>query len=236
MKRRRDIVVDGISRDDLTEERIEQLRREWSLPETFSLLTAEQREKSRTATLEPLGAGNDLWVFGYGSLMWNPAIHVAERRAGLVKGWHRRFCLWMPVGRGSPEAPGLMLGLDRGGSCRGILWRVAADQIDNETRILWRREMTAGGYHARWVTAHTDEGPIRAITFVVNRDYPAYARAITPEQTVHALAVARGPLGRARDYLHNTVAHLDELGLEDGPLHRLLAEVDAYARRDGGDS
>jgi len=234
--KRRDIVVDGISRDDLTEERLEQLRREWALPDHFRFLTAEQREESRTATLAPLGAGNDLWVFGYGSLMWNPAIHVAERRAGLIRGWHRRFCLWMPVGRGTMEKPGLMLGLDRGGSCRGILWRVAADQIESETRILWRREMTAGGYHARWVTVHTDEGPLRAITFVVNRDYPAYAHAITPEQTVDALALARGPLGRARDYLHNTVAHLDELGLKDGPLHRLLADVDDYARRNGGGS
>ena len=236
MTRRRDIVVDGISRADLTEERIDQLRREWGLPEGFSLLTAEQREDSRNAALAPLGSGTDLWVFGYGSLMWNPAIHVAERRAGLVRGWHRRFCLWMPVGRGSPEKPGLMLGLDRGGSCHGILWRIAADLVDSETRILWRREMTAGGYHARWITVQTADGPLRAITFVVNRDYPAYARAITPEQTVHALAVAKGPLGRARDYLHNTVVHLDELGLDDGQMHRLLADVDDYARRNGGAS
>lgn len=234
MTRRRAIVIDGIRRDDLTDERLEQLRREWRLPENFPLLSADQREESRRRALQPLARGSDLWVFAYGSLMWNPAIHVVEKRAGTVRGWHRRFCLWMPVGRGSPDKPGLMLGLDRGGSCRGIVWRIAADVIDSETQILWRREMTAGGYHARWVTAQTDEGPVRAITFTVNRAYPAYARAITAEQTVDALALARGPLGRARDYLHNTVAHLDELGLQDGPLHRLLAEVDAYARRHGG--
>jgi len=107
---RRPIVVDGIHRDDLTKKRLEQLRREWALPDGFRLLTAKQREESRRAALAPLAAGSDLWAFGCGSLMWNPAIHVTERCAGLVRGWHRRFCLWLPVGRGSPERPGLMLG------------------------------------------------------------------------------------------------------------------------------
>ena len=223
------IKEDGrIKRADLTEKRLAQRIKEFGLPGHFKLLGAEAREASRTAALGAHPPGADLWVFAYGSLMWNPAFRHVEGRSGLIHGWHRRFCLWMPAGRGSPDNPGLMLGLDSGGACRGIVWRIAAAEVRNETRILWRREMVADGYRPRWVRAYTPEGPVRAITFTVNRDFDRYVQDLSEARTVQALATAHGRLGRARDYLHNTVVHLDELGINDGPMHRLLGLVEAY--------
>ncbi len=121
-----------------------------------------------------------------------------------------------------------MLGLDRGGSCRGIVWRIAADEVESETEILWRREMVTGGYQARWVSVQTPQGPLRAVTFVANRNHQRYVRGLDHETMVRSIATAEGHLGRARDYLYNTVLHLDELGIADGPMHRLLRDVDAY--------
>lgn len=231
---KRSLVNDGLSREDFTEERIARLIDDAGMRNTMRFLTPEERAASRAAMLD--GHTGDLWVFAYGSLMWNPAIHTVERQAGLIHGYHRRFCLWATGGRGTPEQPGLMLGLDRGGSCRGIVWRIAADAVDNETEILWRREMIADGYRSRWVDANTPGGTVRAITFVANRDHERYAGSLGEETMVRALAVGEGHLGRARDYLHNTVLHLDELGIADGPLHQLLEAVDAYeedAREEG---
>ena len=86
-------------------------------------------------------AGHDFWLFAYGSLMWNPAIRTAGYRTALLRGWHRRFCLWLVMGRGSPEHPGLMLALARGGACYGVAWRIAAEQARHELLLVWRREM-----------------------------------------------------------------------------------------------
>src|SRR5579864_8173020 len=100
-------------------------------------------------------AGQDVWLFGYGSLMWNPAMHFAERRGGRVLGWHRKYCLWLEAGRGTPENPGLMLGLDRGGAASGALFRVPADQAREELLLPFRRELFTYSYEARWVSVAT---------------------------------------------------------------------------------
>ena len=122
--------------------------------------------------------GQDVWLFGYGSLMWNPAMHFAEQRAGTVRGWHRSYCLWLEAGRGSPENPGLMLGLDRGGRAAGALFRVPHDQAREELLLPFRRELFTYSYEPRFVVAATPDGPIRAITFVVNRGGPRYAHRL----------------------------------------------------------
>jgi len=101
----------------------------------------------------------DVWLFGYGSLMWNPAMHYAESRVGVVRGWHRSYCLWAHMGRGTPEAPGLMLALDRGGSSAGMLFRFPAATARAELSLPWRREMFTGSYAARWVTVDIDAAP-----------------------------------------------------------------------------
>lgn len=226
--KRRPFVDDGLTREDITEERIAELVRTYDVAGLMGVLDAESREKSRRSLLAEHASDRDLWVFGYGSLMWNPACHVAERAPALLHGYHRSFCLSTPLGRGSPEQPGLMLGLESGGRCRGMGLRIAPELIESETRILWRREMLSGAYHPRWVRLDTPGGPVRAVTFVVNRRHPRYVGRQPLAETVRTIAVAEGQLGRCCDYLHNLVLHLDELGISDGPMHRLYDLVEAY--------
>jgi len=123
--------------------------------------TDAERAESRARILAGIEPDEDIWVFGYGSLMWNPAFHYLERRPALLHGWHRSFCLWTPLGRGSPDAPGLVLGLDRGGSCCGIAYRIAAADRDTELALLWQREMVADGYTPRWAAVRCREGIAR---------------------------------------------------------------------------
>lgn len=165
--------------------------------------------------------GHDVWLFGYGSLMWNPAIEFAERRAGIVRGWHRRYCLWLHAGRGSPENPGLMLALDRGGSCGGALFRIPAGHARAELLLAWRRELFTDAYASRWVTAQTHDGPVRAVTFVANRLYHRYAGRLDEAQVAARLATASGALGSCREYLAETLDALHALGLHDRSLERL---------------
>ena len=101
----------------------------------------------------------DLWVFGYGSLMWKPEMDFAESRPALLNGWHRRFCLWQWRYRGSRRNPGLMLALDRGGACRGIAYRLAAPDVRGKVTAVWKREMTGNGYRPRWVKLDDHAGP-----------------------------------------------------------------------------
>lgn len=170
-------------------------------------------------------AAQDLWVFGYGSLIWNPAFHYIEKRSALLHGWHRRFCLKLFIGRGSPETPGVMLGLDQGGACHGVAFRIAAAKVREELGILWQREMYGGAYHARLLKLETADGPISAVTFVINRDHPRYIRELSLEQTVALIATGCGDLGTCREYLENTVTHLRQLGLNDDGLARIAAAL-----------
>ena len=232
MARRRPIgkpIRDGLTRADITVEGIRQRVRDQGFEKFFPFLDDDERERRRQETLARLRPGEGLWVFGYGSLMWNPAFESTEIRSGLVHGYHRQFCLWTPIGRGTPECPGLMLALERGGACRGLAMHIAPEKVENESRVIWLREMLSGAYHAVWVTVRTDRGKVPAVTFVINREHQQYAGGVSRDDTVKALATAAGQLGRARDYLHNLVLHLDELGLRDGPMHRLYDEVERYA-------
>ncbi|OYV44139.1 MAG: gamma-glutamylcyclotransferase [Acidocella sp. 20-57-95] len=163
----------------------------------------------------------DLWVFGYGSLIWNPAFEHVEKRAALLRGYHRRFCLRMLMGRGTPETPGLMLALDHGGACKGAAFRIAAPKIRQELGLLWQREMFGGAYNARWVNVTTKDGPIRAVTFVINRAHPRYIPEMSIEQTAALIATGCGDLGTCREYLENTISHLAAMGLRDSGLERI---------------
>lgn len=176
-------------------------------------------------TLAELGEGQDLWVFGYGSLIWNPAFEFVEKRCALLRGWHRRFCLKMYMGRGTPEQPGLMLALDRGGACRGVAFRIEAAKVPQELGLLWQREMYGGSYNARWVTLQAGGESFRALTFVCNHAHPRYTRELTVEQAAGIIATAKGDLGTCREYLENTVAHLRQLGVRDTGLSRIAAAL-----------
>ena len=191
------------------------------------VLTDAERDLSRHALLGQRAPGEDVWVFGYGSLIWNPAFHFVERRLAKIHGYHRHYCLWTHKGRGCPEQPGLVLALDRGGSCRGVVFRIAADAVEMETGIIWQREMVASSYTPRWVRARTDNGPVRAIAFIIDRQHHHYAGRLPRDQIIDVLATARGGLGSSADYLFSTAEHLAALGIHDHRLAWLQEQVAA---------
>jgi len=184
-------------------------------------------EASLDAMLASHDPAADVWVFGYGSLMWNPAFAYAERQTGVIRGYHRRFCLWLEMGRGSPGNPGLMLALDRGGVCRGVAFRIPAAQARGELLLIWRREMFGTAYLARWVQVRMVGATVPAITFVVNRDHPRYAGKISDAEAAKHIATATGSLGSCASYLDNTMAHLRSLGIRDAGMQRIAAEIAA---------
>ena len=193
------------------------------------LLSDDELAVSRAAILAGVDLSEGVWLFGYGSLIWNPAFHFTDRLIGTIYGYHRRFCLWTHLGRGCPERPGLVLGLERGGSCRGVAFHIASDAVEEELAIVWRREMLSGAYVPRWVDVHSALGDIRAITFVINHAHERYARFLPDDRIAEVISTAEGFLGPCADYLINTVDHLAELGIHDRPLQRLRAQV--LARR-----
>jgi len=189
--------------------------------------TPEQIRASMDETLRERDTSHGVWVFGYASLIWNPAFHYAERVQGRIHGHHRRFCLWTVIGRGSQDCPGLMMGLERGGSCRGVAYRVAPEAMDEELYVVWSREMVTGSYCPRWVTVDTVGGErVPAVAFVINHAHERYAGQLDDAVAARAIAEAHGPLGRCCEYLFNTVAHLDEMGIPDRRLHRLARMVE----------
>ena len=192
---------------------------------TMRLLSDDELAASRAAILANADLSGGVWLFGYGSLIWNPAFHFTDRLTGTVFGHHRRFCLWTHLGRGCPDRPGLVLGLERGGSCRGVAFHIAPDAVQEELTIVWRREMLSGAYVPRWVGVHTALGTLRAITFVINHAHERYARFLPDDRIAEVIAAAEGFLGPCADYLINTVDHLAQLGIHDRPLERLRTQV-----------
>jgi cation transport protein ChaC len=172
----------------------------------------------------------EVWIFGYGSLIWNPAFLYDVQMVGRVHGWHRRFCLWTSLSRGCPERPGLILGLDRGGACHGIVYRIPAASTALELVVLWRREMADGAYTPRWITAETQNGCVRAIAFTSNRSHPRYAGKLDELEMARVIAHSAGKLGRCSEYLANTVAALERRGIADSKLRALHARVEAMVR------
>jgi cation transport protein ChaC len=160
-------------------------------------------------------------VFAYGSLMWSPEMRFAEALPARVHGYHRSFCLYSPEYRGTREKPGLVLGLDRGGSCRGIAYRLNAATLADEIDYLWTREMTGFVYHMTPVRMSTERGPTAGYAFTVRRDSPDYAGRLPLDVAARIIATSKGDRGTGRDYLVNTVRHLEQLGIVDGALHRI---------------
>ena len=187
-------------------------------------LTDEQLSASLTATLakKPKGAG--WWVFGYGSLLWNPLFPIAEARAGIVYGLHRRFCLRSLASRGTPDQPGLVLALEPGGACQGVVYRLPSPLALDELHLLWRREMVVAAYNPRWIQVQSGDRRITALTFVVRRDHVQYARLSHEEETA-VIAEACGAFGSSCDYLMRTRAALASHGIVDRYLEQLARDV-----------
>jgi cation transport protein ChaC len=185
-------------------------------------LTDQQREANRAAVLN--GHAGDLWLFAYGSLMWDPAVHIVEIRTGTLQGFHRRFCLKTQIGRGSADKPALMAGLDIGGTCQGLVFRIPEQSVARETEFLWMREMIAGTYLPTLVPISTPQGPVQALTFVMNRQSSRYVR-LDVEETARLIATGRGIRGTCLEYLENLAERLDLLGLADPDIDELRRRV-----------
>lgn len=201
------------------------------LPQGLSRSTDADYEREVARILAGRPATGEVWAFAYGSLIWSPACEAVEDRVGTALGWHRSFCLgWNTVFRGSAKRPGLMLALDRGGSCKGIVLRLPPHAIEENLARLVRREMpfTPSPIPARWVAVRTAKGTLRAIAFPIDRTSGRYVGGLSLEAVADALAVAAGERGSMADYLCSTVAHLEERGIHDPRLWRLQ---DLVARR-----
>ncbi|MDH4115397.1 MAG: gamma-glutamylcyclotransferase [Burkholderiaceae bacterium] len=181
-----------------------------------------------TASLERFLEGWDgaapVWVFGYGSLIWKPELAFDRRVTARVHGYHRRLCLWSRVNRGTPESPGLVAGLDRGGSCAGVAYRVPGPLARSQLEQLWEREMFMGSYTPRWLRCRLPDGAHEAaLAFVVRQDAPNYAGKLSEPDILEVFR--RGSCGRfgtSLEYLVNTVRSLHEHGLRDPHLERLV--------------
>ncbi len=167
-----------------------------------------------------------LWVFGYGSLIWDPGFAVAERRIARLDGWHRSFCMRSIHHRGTVEKPGLVLALDRAerASCTGVALRVAAGQEEATLAALRERELVSSAYLEVTLPVLTAEGPLDALTYVIDPDHAQYCH-LDPEDQAQIIATATGGRGANRDYLWSTAAHLAELGIADPDLEWLAARV-----------
>ena len=191
---------------------------------------ALSRSLSATLAAKPKGAG--WWVFGYGSLLWNPLFPVAEARPATIHGLHRRFCLRSLASRGTLDRPGLVLGLEPGGACRGVAYRLPSALALDELHLLWRREMVVGSYRPLWVRARAGGRTIVALAFAVRHDHPQYA-ALTLDEQADTIAHACGAFGSSCEYLMSTRAALASHGIVDRYLETLAGAVRARRRGAG---
>ncbi|MFD1745134.1 gamma-glutamylcyclotransferase [Rhizobium helianthi] len=169
---------------------------------------------------------DEFWVFGYGSLMWNPGFAFQERVAARTFGYRRSLCVRSHVHRGTPECPGLVLGLDRGGSCRGVAFRVSSDDWTGVLDYLRERELVTNVYLERHLPLLLDDGRrLKAVGYVVDREHEQYAGALDTDEAAVIVLTANGKSGPNDAYVVNTVAHLKELGIRDLWLESVEAKV-----------
>ena len=190
-------------------------------------LSDEQLSESLTATIKARPKGAGWWVFAYGSLLWNPLFPFAEARPAIVRGLHRRFCLYSLASRGTPEQPGLVLGLDRGGACTGVAYRLPAPVAIDELHLLWRREMVVGSYRPRWVRIRSGDRELRALAFVVRHAHPQYAGKLSQDEAARVIATSKGAFGSSLDYMERTRVALVTHGIIDPYLELLAGKVAA---------
>lgn len=176
-------------------------------------------------TVAQWGGHDDLWVFGYASLIWRPDFEIKERRAARVQGWHRALKMWSRVNRGTPDNPGLVFALLSGGSCRGMVLRVDRRQGEAVLHRLWEREMPTGVYDPRWLRCETPHGPVAALAFTLSRRSPNYTGQLSPQQYRHIFAHAHGRYGSTHDYAHQTYESLKAHGIHDRALEQLLVHA-----------
>lgn len=215
-----------LSRRDLEEGRMRAIY--MSTVDPHRALSDDALAVSLAATLAKKPAGSGWWVFAYGSLLWNPLFPFADAKPAVLGGLHRQFCLWSLGSRGTVDVPGLVLGLDRGGSCRGVAYRLPARCARVELALLWRREMVVGSYKPRWLQVqqlHPAGHSLTALAFVVDRAHPQYAGRLAMARQAKVLATAQGVFGSSADYLERARIALVTHGVVDPYLERLAVAV-----------
>lgn len=191
----------------------------WRMPD-------DHREATRRVLLGQPGACGALWVFGYGSLMWDPGFHFDEVRLAELDGFQRRFSYSISMGRGTLAQPALMLALERAaGVCRGLAFCISAEQAECESEILWRREMLRGGYTPELHALRTPQGEVQALVFAANPEHPEYVGELPLHEAAAHIARASGPLGSNRAYLDLLARQLHLLDIEDPYVEALHAQV-----------
>ena len=179
-------------------------------------------------------SGDDLWVFAYGSLMWRPGFAFLERRPARLVGAHRALCVYSFVHRGTPHRPGLVFGLDRGGNCRGIAYRVAAGKRAQTIRYLRAREQVTMVYREAWrdvLVAGEPERRVRALVYVVDRGHPQYAGRLDLDHQLHFVRQGHGSSGANPEYVLATVAEIEAQGIRDTNLHLLAERLKGHESR-----
>ncbi len=172
-------------------------------------------------------AADDLWVFGYGSLMWRPGFHFVERRGALLRGYHRALCVYSHVHRGTSDRPGLVLGLDCGGSCKGVAFRVDGAHAEATLRYLREREQVTSVYRERFLPVRlANGGQATAVCYVADRTHRQYAGRLGRADLERFVRQGVGLSGDNRNYVKNTHAHLAELAIRDETLEWLARLFD----------
>jgi cation transport protein ChaC len=177
-----------------------------------------------------MGSAEDLWVFGYGSLMWRPGFPFLERRHAGLHGYHRALCVLSHVHRGTPERPGLVMGLDRGGRCQGVAFRVAAAEAAATVQYLREREQVTSVYLERRLPVRLEgRESVRALAYVVDRRHAQYASGLSFEDVVDHVRQGQGVSGANVDYVRSTHEHLEAMGVTDPLLARIMAALEPGA-------
>lgn len=190
------------------------------------LLTPEQRMASLECTLSRRPDNGPVWIFGYGSLMWNPVFESEEVKPATLQGWHRAFCLRLTAGRGTPHQPGRMLALSEGGQTIGLAFRLSEETLREELELLWKREMITGCYLPTWCDLTLEDGRmVTALAFVMNPQHPLFEEDTRHQVIAPLIASASGPLGTNAQYLFALDNELKNYGMKDDCIGDLVNTV-----------
>ena len=211
-----------LNRQNIKDDKLREIARKYGFGDKLlddkTLLNSRQQ-------LIPDNFKDDVRLFGYGSLIWNPVIEPIEKRNVRIYGYRRKYCLKSEMGRGSKKYPGLVLGLNSGGSTSGQALKINTKSAPDELDLIWRREMITGAYIPKMLKGHTVKGRINMIAFVINRSHENYLYSISEAKTALMISKAQGYLGTACEYLNKTCESLKNLGLRDSYLERLQKRI-----------
>ena len=203
--------------------------------DTFKRWTEVERQASLESSLAHWTGDQDVWIFGYGSLIWRPEFDFTESRLAKLDHHHRSLCLWSRINRGTPEVPGLVFGLERGGEgCGGMVFRIPAQRVKETFSAVWVREMSTGAYHPHWLECETDQGQVSALTFVINQQASSYVPEPHPDKLVEIIHRAQGTYGSCYDYVMQTAFALKQAGICDQRLATLAARLEAHRLNSSG--